>query len=48
LRLLECALNVSEGRREDVIRDIVAAAQGVRVLDVLSDRDHNRTVLTFV
>ena len=48
LKLLECALNVSEGRREDVIRAIVAAAQGVRVLDVLSDRDHNRTVLTFV
>lgn len=47
-RLLECALNFSEGRREDVIYAIVAAAKGVRVLDVSSDKDHNRTVLTFV
>ncbi|MGC8786495.1 MAG: glutamate formimidoyltransferase [Anaerolineae bacterium] len=47
-KLLECALNFSEGRREEVIRAIVAAATGVRVLDVASDKDHNRTVLTFV
>jgi len=47
-RLLECALNFSEGQRSDVIQALVAAAQGVRVLDVASDKDHNRTVLTFV
>ncbi len=47
-KLLECALNFSEGRREDVIQAIVAAAEGVRVLDVSSDKDHNRTVVTFV
>ncbi len=47
-RLLDCALNFSEGRRQDVIDAIVAAAHGVRVLDVSSDPDHNRTVLTFV
>jgi glutamate formiminotransferase len=47
-RLLECALNFSEGRREGVINDVAGAAQGVRVLDVSSDEDHNRTVLTFV
>jgi len=47
-RLLECALNFSEGSSEQVISAIVAAAQGVRVLDVSSDKDHNRTVLTFV
>jgi glutamate formiminotransferase len=47
-KLLECALNFSEGRRADVIAALVAAAQGVRVLDVSSDVDHNRTVLTFV
>ena len=46
-RLLECALNFSEGRREEIIQAIVAAAQGVRVLDVSSDKDHNRTVVTF-
>lgn len=47
-KLLECALNFSEGRREEVIQAIVGAAQGVRVLDVSSDQDHNRTVVTFV
>jgi glutamate formiminotransferase len=46
-KVLECALNFSEGRREEVIQAIVAAAQGVRVLDVSSDKDHNRTVVTF-
>ncbi len=47
-KLVECALNFSEGRRADVIQAIVAAVHGARVLDVSSDRDHNRTVLTFV
>jgi len=47
-RWLECALNLSEGRRQDIVQTVVAAAQGVRVLDVSSDVDHNRTVLTFV
>jgi len=47
-KLLECALNFSEGQRADVIAALVSAAQGVRVLDVSSDADHNRTVLTFV
>jgi glutamate formiminotransferase len=47
-KLVECALNYSEGRRPEAIAEIAAAAQGVRVLDVASDADHNRTVLTFV
>ncbi len=46
--MLECALNLSEGRRPDVIQSIASSAQGVRVLDIASDTDHNRTVLTFV
>lgn len=46
--LLECALNFSEGRRQDVIQAIVGAVQGARVLDVSSDADHNRTVVSFV
>jgi glutamate formiminotransferase len=46
-KVLECALNMSEGRREEIIRAIVGAAEGVRVLDVSSDKDHNRTVVTF-
>lgn len=41
--------NVSEGRDADVIaaiRDVFAAAPGVRVLDVHSDGDHHRSVYT--
>jgi glutamate formiminotransferase len=47
--LLECVPNVSEGRRPGVVARLVAAAasvSGVRLLDVSSDPDHNRSVLT--
>jgi glutamate formiminotransferase len=49
--IVECVPNFSEGRRQKVIDAIVAAisgAAGVKVLDVKSDADHNRTVVTFV
>jgi glutamate formiminotransferase len=46
--LLECVPNVSEGRRREVIGRLAKAVEtpGVRLLDVSSDPDHNRTVLT--
>jgi len=50
-RIVECVPNFSEGRRKDVIDQIVASIRevaGVRVLDVESDADHNRSVLTFI
>ncbi|MEO8055083.1 MAG: glutamate formimidoyltransferase [Acidobacteriota bacterium] len=51
-RLIECIPNVSEGRREDVVAAIAAAAvkaaPGVVLLDRTSDSDHNRSVLTFL
>lgn len=50
-RLIECIPNFSEGRRADVIEQIadsVRAVEGVRLLDVAPNPDHNRTVLTFV
>jgi glutamate formiminotransferase len=50
-RIIETVPNVSEGRRPDVIEAIAAAvrqAPGVRLLDVQSDRDHNRSVFTLV
>jgi glutamate formiminotransferase len=46
--LLECVPNVSEGRRPEVISRLAAAVSrpGVRLLDLSSDPDHNRSVLT--
>src|ERR1700724_2865973 len=46
--VLECVPNLSEGRRAEVISRLVRAVSrpGVRLLDVSSDADHNRTVLT--
>lgn len=49
MRPLECVPNVSEGRRPEVVARLASAAAsgpGVRLLDVSSDPDHNRTVLT--
>ena len=49
--LVECVPNVSEGRRSEVIDAIVRALQahpGVRLLDIESDADHNRSVFTLV
>jgi len=49
--LIECVPNFSEGRRPEVIAQIVAAISavpGVTVLDTSSDADHNRTVVTFI
>ncbi len=46
---LQCVPNVSEGRRPDVVARLaaaVASVPGVHLLDVSSDRDHNRSVLT--
>jgi glutamate formiminotransferase len=43
--------NFSDGRRQDVIAEIVGAltsVEGVKVLDVQSDADHNRSVVTMV
>ncbi len=50
-RIIECVPNISEGRRPDVVAEAVAALKrtpGIRVLDVQSDKDHNRSVLTLV
>ena len=48
--LVECVPNVSEGRRPDVVEglaDVIRATPGIRLLDVTSDADHNRSVFTF-
>ena len=50
-QLVECVPNFSEGRRADVLDQIVAeitAVPQVQLLDRESDADHNRSVLTIV
>jgi glutamate formiminotransferase len=50
-KLVECVPNFSEGRRQEIIDKVAEAVRqvkGVRLLDVSSNPDHNRTVLTFV
>jgi glutamate formiminotransferase/glutamate formiminotransferase/formiminotetrahydrofolate cyclodeaminase len=43
--VLECVINVSEGRRTEVVERLAAAA-GPLLLDTHSDPHHNRSVLT--
>lgn len=50
MKLVECVPNFSEGRRKEVLDAILteARSRNVNVLDMESDVDHNRSVLTFV
>ena len=51
LKLIECIPNFSEGKRHEVIQaiaDAIASAESVRILDIHSDIDHNRSVITYV
>jgi glutamate formiminotransferase len=51
MKLLECVPNISEGRDQDKIASIaeeVKKQKGVKLLDVSSDRDHHRSVFTFI
>lgn len=45
--MLECVINVSEGRDHDVL-DRLAGAAGDDLLDVHTDPDHHRSVFTLV
>ncbi len=50
IALVECVPNFSEGRNAAVvarISDAVRATPGVQLLDITTDRDHHRSVLTF-
>jgi len=49
--IVECIPNFSEGRRPEVIEaiaDVFRAHPAVRLLDIESDADHNRSVFSFV
>lgn len=47
-KIVECVPNFSEGRRPEIVDEIVAAMTipGVKVLDREMDKDHNRSVIT--
>jgi glutamate formiminotransferase len=49
--IVECVPNFSEGRRKEIVDAITAAiafVNGVKVLDVEMDANHNRAVVTFI
>jgi glutamate formiminotransferase len=51
MKLVECVPNFSEGRRPEVLDEIVGAmtaVEGVRLLDKEMDADHNRAVVTII
>jgi glutamate formiminotransferase / 5-formyltetrahydrofolate cyclo-ligase len=51
VRLLECVPNISEGRDQAkiaAISEAIVRHEGVRLLDISSDKDHHRSVIRFV
>ncbi len=51
LKLIESVPNFSEGRREDVVLEIISEARkykNVKVIDWSMDKDHNRSVVTLI
>ena len=51
MKILECVPNFSEGkdsRKIDAIARALKSVSGVRLLDICTDPDHNRTVFTFI
>ncbi len=50
-KIVECVPNFSEGQRMEVIEaiiDQIKSVESVRLLDCEHDKDHNRSVMTFV
>ncbi len=51
MRLLECVPNISEGRDREKIASVAGELEkhrGVKLLDYSSDKDHHRSVFTFI
>ncbi|MCU0640686.1 MAG: glutamate formimidoyltransferase [Candidatus Margulisbacteria bacterium] len=47
-KLVECVPNFSEGTDLDLVQEIVAAVKTAKVIDLHSDPDHNRSVVTIL
>lgn len=51
MKIIECVPNFSEGRNIENINkilDAIKGVEGIKVLDYEHDKDHNRTVVTFI
>ncbi len=51
MKIIECVPNFSEGRDKkiiDALAEAIKSVEGVRLLDVEFDPDHNRSVFTFI
>ena len=51
VKIVECIPNISEGRRLEVVEEILAEVRqvpGVTLLDYSSNADHNRTVISMI
>ncbi len=51
MKLIECVPNISEGRDKgkiELLAQSISSVDGVRLLDVCADTDHNRSVFTFI
>jgi glutamate formiminotransferase len=51
MKIIECVPNVSEGRdrgKIDAIAEEISRTPGVKLLDVCVDRDHHRSVFSFI
>ncbi|MDZ4131528.1 MAG: glutamate formimidoyltransferase [Dethiobacteria bacterium] len=50
-KIVQCVPNFSEGRRVEIVEQIVAsiaAVRGIKILDYSYDESHNRSVITFI
>lgn len=50
-RLIQCVPNFSEGRNKEIVEEIIneiKSVEEVKLLDYSMDKDHNRTVVTFI
>lgn len=50
-KIVQCVPNFSEGRNKELIEEIlneIKSVKGVKLLDHSMDKDHNRTVVTFI
>ncbi|MBZ9686823.1 glutamate formimidoyltransferase [Clostridium estertheticum] len=51
MKILLCEANISEGRNEEIIcsvKDVLLQNDDVKMIDFNSDKDHNRSVFTYI